>query len=71
MTSEMHIEDIMVWPCGSWCYRCELPEMTHMSDDYKVIHAFTPEWDDFIPEFCSDKHLINEVQHVTQENISS
>lgn len=30
-------EDIFVWPDGAWCYRYELAEMTHMSDDYEVV----------------------------------
>jgi len=30
-------EDIMRWPDGTWCYRYELDEMSHMSDDYEII----------------------------------
>lgn len=32
-------EDIIVWGdvFDTWCYRYELHEMTHMSDDYRVI----------------------------------
>lgn len=25
---------ICYWPDGTWCYRHELEQMTHMSDDY-------------------------------------
>jgi hypothetical protein len=31
-------DDIMVWPDGTWCYRRDLESMTHMSDDYAVLH---------------------------------
>ena len=37
-------DDVMVWPDGTWCYRTELGSMTHMSDDYYVLFADTPEW---------------------------
>ena len=30
-------DDLVFWPDGSWCWRHELPEMTHMSDDYEVV----------------------------------
>lgn len=43
------VEDIIVWPCATWCYRSELPEMTHMSDDFEVIPAFSDYWYQFIP----------------------
>lgn len=29
----MNIE-ICYWPNGTWCYRHELEQMTHMSDDF-------------------------------------
>lgn len=31
------IEDIFVWPDGTWCYRYEAPQYQHMSDDYIVV----------------------------------
>lgn len=37
-------EDILRWPDGSWCYRHELPEMGHKSDDYEVITEDSPEY---------------------------
>jgi len=37
------IEDIILWPCGEWCYRYELEEMTHKSDDYQIIKYGTEE----------------------------
>ncbi|AGC35602.1 hypothetical protein HOS22_gp36 [Rhizobium phage RHEph08] len=30
------MEQVCVWPDGTWCYKDELPEMTHMSDDYYI-----------------------------------
>ena len=32
------LEDVFVWPNGTWCYRYEAYEMTHKSDDFVVIH---------------------------------
>lgn len=31
-------EDIFVWADDTNCYRCELPEMDHMSDDFRVVY---------------------------------
>lgn len=31
-------EDILEWPDGTWCFRYELHEMAHKSDDY-ITHA--------------------------------
>lgn len=41
------IEDVMVWPDGSWCCRYELPEMGHKSDDYVTLRHGSPEWEAF------------------------
>ena len=30
-------EDVIVWPCGTWCLREQLHEMTWLSDDYEVM----------------------------------
>jgi hypothetical protein len=30
-------EDVIVWPCGTWCLREQLHEMTCFSDDYEVL----------------------------------
>lgn len=30
-------EDILQWADGTWCYACEISEMSHMSDDYERI----------------------------------
>ena len=37
------IEDVILRPCGDWCYRYELEEMTHKSDDYQIIKYGTEE----------------------------
>jgi len=31
------MQDILLWPDNTWCYRYELEEMSHMSDDYIVV----------------------------------
>lgn len=47
-------EDIMLWSDGTWCFRDELEEMTHMSDDYKVLLENSTEWELFLLKegFC-------------------
>lgn len=30
-------EDLIVWPDGTQCYRSEMGEYTHKSDDYEVV----------------------------------
>jgi hypothetical protein len=45
----MNQEDILVWSDeGTWCYRYELPEMQHRSDDYMVLSFESKDWWDFI-----------------------
>jgi hypothetical protein len=43
-----HHEDVILWPDGDWCYRDELEEYTHKSDDYAVLKADTFEWHSFL-----------------------
>lgn len=38
------MDDVILWPCGTWCYRDELPEFTHMSDDYRVLNYMSGDW---------------------------
>ena len=47
--------EICYWPNGVWCYRHELEQMGHMSDDFS--RASLPE--------NSDEELIE--QHIEQE----
>lgn len=42
MNKEDH-EDIILWPDGVWCYRYELEDMSHKSDDYQIIEYGTEE----------------------------
>lgn len=54
-----HPDDFLYWPCGTHCYRHELPQMTHMSDDYMVIEVFSPYYDDaeeIAAEHCAWEH---------------
>lgn len=38
-------DDILRWADGTWCFRYELHEMTHMSDDFEVITEEHPEYE--------------------------
>ena len=44
------VEDIILWPDGTWCYRHELTEYGHMSDDYVVLEYGTTSWSNFLKE---------------------
>ena len=46
----MHPDDVFVWPDGMWCFRDELPDFSHKSDDYRVINAGTDDWEEFLDE---------------------
>ena len=41
-------DDIMVWSDdmlgATWCYRHELEEMSHMSDDYTTLYLDSEDW---------------------------
>lgn len=43
-------DDILEWPDGTWCFRYELSEMSHMSDDYTTIPVGSQRW-----EFLTDE----------------
>ena len=45
---EAKIDDLILWPDGVWCFRGNLHEYTHKSDDYRVIPVDTDEWDTFL-----------------------
>lgn len=51
------LADILVWPDNTQCYRYELHEMQHMSDDYIVIPAGSM--------FYPDSITIHEVDYDT------
>ena len=37
MSKQLDLEDVILWPDNTWCYRYELHQMQHMSDDYLVV----------------------------------
>lgn len=39
------LEDLIVWPDGTNCFRYELHEMTHMSDDFLIYYYGTESYD--------------------------
>lgn len=41
------IEDVILWSNQDWCYRYELYEMNHKSDDYVVIRVGSPHYEEF------------------------
>lgn len=56
-TQPTSCDDIIVWPCGSWCYRSELQEYTHKSDDYEVLFVDSPHWLAFDENHPNDRTL--------------
>jgi hypothetical protein len=54
MTSSEQIKqsgcDIMLWADGTMCYRQELSQMSHMSDDFEVISVDTARWQELHKE---------------------
>lgn len=47
---KQHPDDLFVWPCGTWCFRCDDREYGIMSDDYEVIPAETARWYEFLED---------------------
>lgn len=41
-------EDVLIWPCGTWCQRYQLAEFSHLSDDYQTLKASTEAWRAFL-----------------------
>lgn len=48
MIQELSSEDLIVWPDGTTCFRHELWEYAHMSDDYEVVPVSSPRWDSLV-----------------------
>lgn len=46
--TQTDLEDILLWPDGVWCYRYELKDITHKSNDYEVLYFDSEKYDDFI-----------------------
>lgn len=42
------IEDVILWSDSTWCYRYELHEMSHKSDDYEVLYVGTDSYMNFL-----------------------
>lgn len=47
-TQKVSSADLFCWPDGTWCMRAEAAEYAHMSNDYSVLVADTPEWHVFL-----------------------
>jgi len=43
-------QDILLWPCGTWCYREDSHAYGHLSDDYKILRCETTAWYHFLSE---------------------
>lgn len=41
-------EDLCVWPDGTQCFRDELADYTHMSDDYEIVAYGSPRWHELV-----------------------
>jgi hypothetical protein len=53
-------ELICIWPDGTWCYKYELHEMTHMGDDYETK--------EFCKIWCDPVHCDCYFSCLTKEN---
>lgn len=45
MTALLDPDDVILWPDDTWCYRHELAEFNHKSDDYEVLAVGTPAYE--------------------------
>lgn len=46
-TYTLGMDDLFIWPDGTYCHRYELNQYSHMSDDYSVVFFGTREYDEF------------------------
>ena len=53
MIKQTNLEDLILWPDDTWCYRYELYEMNHMGDDYEVLSYDSDEYNKFFKEQLS------------------
>ena len=37
-------DDVFLWPDSVWCYRTELNDFSHKSDDYEILYALSVRW---------------------------
>jgi hypothetical protein len=49
-------EDILLWSDDTWCYRYELSEMSHMSDDYFVLQFASTDWIKLLEKECPEDY---------------
>lgn len=54
-------DDVFLWPEGTWCYRTELDEMGHMSDDHLLLRAGSPAWIRFFDDIENDDREQEEI----------
>ena len=47
MIRAIQSNDLILWPDGTWCLYEQIHEYSHMSDDYTVVPADTPEYEEF------------------------
>ena len=50
MIKQTNLEDLILWPDDTWCYRYELYEMNHMGDDSEVLSYDSDEYNKFFKE---------------------
>ena len=41
-------EDVLIWPNGVWCHRCDRAQLDHLGDDFEVLKVSTQAWQDFL-----------------------
>lgn len=56
-----HPDDVFLWPEGTWCYRNELWEMDHMSDDYLILRVDSSAWIRFFEDIENDHREQEEI----------
>ena len=58
--------DIFMWPDNTWCFAEAASEMSHMSDDYEIIFAGSPEWDEILGNQIEDlKDLVIDLEQAS------
>ena len=50
MTQHTDLEDVCLWPDGTWCYRSEKYEMDQIRSGYEVLYFGTDEYEKFFKE---------------------
>ena len=55
-------DDILLWPDSTWCFRHELSQYSHMSDDYETIKSDSGKWATFIAGILAPSETPQETQ---------